>query len=89
MTRKFMSMLTGAAAVFVATSALAGTLLPNPPFTNGGFVAPNKDDAKAEKSVAGNLAKYGGASSKCTQKLVGDSTNAGGDAGKLADAASN
>lgn len=87
MTRKFMTMLTGAAAVFVASSALAGTLLPDPPFTNGGFVPPNKDDAKAEKAVAGNLNKYGGASSKCTQKLVSASTKAAGDAGKLADAA--
>lgn len=87
MTRKFMTMLTGAAAVFVASSALAGTLLPNPPFTDGGFVPPNKDDAKAEKAVAGNLNKYGGATAKCDQKLVSASTKAAGDAGKLADAA--
>lgn len=93
MTRKWMTSSLGPAAVLLGSMAVfagtasAGTPLPNPPFTNGGFVAPDKDNAKAEKLVAGNLNVYGGKSSLCTQILVNSSTKAAGDATKLATAA--
>lgn len=67
---KFLATISGTAMVLVAGVALAGTPLENPPFTNGGFVPPNKDVLKAELGSGGIVTKYTGAVTKCDQNAV-------------------
>lgn len=83
---KFLATISGTAMVLAAGVALAGTPLENPPFTNGGFVPPNKDVLKAETASGGIVTKYTGAITKCDQKLVVALNKAGIDLGKIADA---
>lgn len=62
------------AAAIAAGAILAGTAgatpLPNPPFTEGGFVPPNDDVLKAEQSVSKTVAKAVGNGAKCYTKGV-------------------
>jgi hypothetical protein len=50
--------------------ALAGTPLPDPPFSNGGFVPPNSIVGKQEIAVLKILTKYAVNRTKCDQKAV-------------------
>jgi hypothetical protein len=57
--------------VFLTASlAVAGTPLPNPPFTSGGFVPPDSLAFKQEVAVGRLFTKYALKKSKCDQKAV-------------------
>jgi hypothetical protein len=55
---------------FIASAVFAGTPLPNPPFSSGGFVPPDSTVLKQEVSVGKVLTKYAGSIAKCDQKAV-------------------
>jgi len=55
---------------FFAGAAFAGTPLPNPPFSNGGFVPPDSLTLKEEVSVGKLLTKYAASIAKCDQAAV-------------------
>jgi hypothetical protein len=63
-----------AAGVVVMASrlAIAGTPLPDPPFTSGGFVPPDSVAFKQEAAVGKLLIKYARLKAKCDQKAVLD-----------------
>jgi hypothetical protein len=46
------------ALLLTATTAIAGTPLPDPPFSDGGFVAPSKDVLRQEEAVNKALSNY-------------------------------
>lgn len=54
----------------MAVPALAGTPLPDPPFSSGGFVPPTSLDLKIESYVGKSLLKYLVNSRKCDYKAV-------------------
>lgn len=58
------------AALLLSRAASAGTPLPDPPFSSGGFVPPDRLVAKAEASVEKLIAKYAVTIAKCDQKAV-------------------
>jgi hypothetical protein len=53
-----------------ATVVLAGTPLPDPPFSSGGFVAPDSLVYKQELNVGKLITKWSGGFAKCDQKAV-------------------
>jgi len=53
-----------------ASTAFAGTPLPDPPFSNGGFVPPNSTVLKQEVAVGKVLTKYAATIAKCDQAAV-------------------
>lgn len=55
---------------FFASAAFAGTPLPNPPFSSGGFVPPDSLTLKQEVSVGKLLTKYAASIAKCDQAAV-------------------
>ena len=58
------------AAVLAANGALAGTPLPDPPFSSGGFVPPDSLAYKQEVTVGKLLTKYAATIAKCDMKAV-------------------
>ena len=69
MTSRSFKTVAGAATLLVAGVALAG-LLPDPPFTGGGFNAPTATVLKQEQAVGKVITKYVGARTKCDQKAL-------------------
>lgn len=55
---------------FIASAALAGTPLPNPPFSSGGFVPPDSTVFKQEVAVGKVVTKYAASIAKCDQTAV-------------------
>jgi hypothetical protein len=55
---------------FFASAAFAGTPLPNPPFSSGGFVPPDSLTLKQEVTVGKLLTKYAASLAKCDQAAV-------------------
>jgi hypothetical protein len=70
MQRSLRGTVTAGAVFLTATLAVAGTPLPNPPFTAGGFVPPDSLVFKQEVAVGKILTKYAVGKSKCDQKAV-------------------
>ncbi len=83
---RFLVSTVGSMLTFMVSAALAVTPLPNPPFTGGGFVPPDKDTGKAEDSIAAALSKFGPAYPACIAKVVSGLFAAAGDAAKVAKA---
>jgi hypothetical protein len=65
MKQAFLTLVTASAVGLAAGIALAGTPLPNPPFTTGGFVPPDSLAFKQEVSVGKLLSKYSLGRAKC------------------------
>lgn len=59
-----------AAGVFLGRIALAGTPLPDPPFSSGGFVPPTKLALTQELNVAKLISKYAGLRARCDQNAL-------------------
>src|SRR5262245_59438565 len=70
MQRSLREMLTVSAVLLTAGIAVAGTPLPNPPFTTGGFVPPDSLVFKQETAVSKIISKYSVNRTKCDQKAV-------------------
>ena len=69
--RSVLRPLTSVAAVALSAGVvLAGTPLPDPPFSSGGFVAPDSTVYKQELNVGKLLTKYSQGLAKCDQKAV-------------------
>ena len=71
MNKKVFVTISSSLVTLAAGAALAGTPLPDPPFTAGGFNPPSKDVLKQEQAVGGIIGKYVDARSKCDQKAIG------------------
>jgi hypothetical protein len=65
-----------AGGLLVSGPALGGTPLPNPPFADGGFVAPTSAVYKQEYYALRTLASYAARRLKCDLHAVGDLTQA-------------
>jgi hypothetical protein len=70
MKSRVMLTLSSAGALLTAGIALAG-LLPDPPFTTGGFNPPDATVLKQEQSVGKVITKYVGSRTKCDHKAIG------------------
>ena len=70
MQRRYRRLVTAGAGLLVASAAVAGTPLPDPPFATGGFVPPDSTVFKQEVAVGKLLAKYSKNRAKCDQKAV-------------------
>ena len=70
MQRSLREIVIGSAVLLTASIAVAGTPLPNPPFTTGGFVPPDSLVFKQEAAVAKILSKYAVNRTKCDQKAL-------------------
>src|SRR5262245_13666106 len=70
MQRSLREMLTVSAVLLTAGIAVAGTPLPNPPFTSGGFVPPDSLAFKQETAVNKIISKYSLNRTKCDQKAL-------------------
>ena len=70
MQHRLRRLVTAGAGLAVASAAIAGTPLPDPPFSTGGFVPPDSIAFKQEVAVAKFLTKYSKNRAKCDQKAV-------------------
>lgn len=69
MTSRSWMTVSGSVVLTMAGVALAG-LLPDPPFTTGGFNPPSATVLKQEQGVGKVISKYVGARTKCDQKAI-------------------
>jgi hypothetical protein len=70
MKQAFLTLVTAGAVGLGAGIALAGTPLPNPPFTSGGFVPPDSFALKQELAVGKLLTKYAVGRAKCDRSAL-------------------